>query len=226
MIYDLETQNCINIASEIPEAALSVWPRVRLLVMDRCLSYESGLLHGPAWARDRLKEIDPLLQLRWDFNEACYVVERYVREQRAYVLVCVWKEDGEARHLDENLFTTLKEADTWQFRTPLEYLEHKRELSRKKREENQAAAREKILAAVDTLSSRQITEFIEVERAIHTGETITAHGSDLKTLERMQEGQRKAQAEGQRISHGRMAINPGMHPRIYRRQSLTERIGE
>lgn len=227
MYYDIETQNCINIASELPEAALSLFPKVRALVMDRCASYESGLLHGPLWVRKRLREIDPALQLRWDFNEQCYLVERLVREQRAYVTVCMWRENDQAKQLDETLFTALQEADTWRFPTPQAYLEYKRDLSQRKREENEKKSTEKILAAVDSLSSKQITEFIEVERAIQSGETITAHGSDLNSLERMHEAGQKARAQGIQAPSGRLAINPGMHPKIYyRKTTLDQRLKE
>jgi len=227
MYYDLETQNCINIASELPEAAVHLFPKVRRLVMDRISSYESGLLHGPSWVKKRLHEIDKNLQLRWDFNEQCYVVERYVAEQRAHVIVVMWREDGQAKHLDESLFDALREADTWRFSTPQAYLEYKRALAKAKRDENEKQSTEKVLAAVDSLSRRQIDEFIAVERAIHTGETITAHGRDLVTLEQMHDAGRSAMAQGIPIPARRHAINPGMHPRFYKRKnSLDQRIKE
>ena len=43
------------------------------------------------------------------------------------------------------------------------------------------------MAAVDSLTEKRIKEFIEVERAIHTGETIVPHGATEKMLAHMRQ---------------------------------------
>ena len=110
------------------------------------------------------------------------------------------------------------------FESPSTYLAKQREAAERTQRANDQAATDKVAEAVDSLSSKQIEEFIAVETAIATGETITAHGSSASYLERAQQERRqflkKAEAEGRPLvlDDPRAALNPGMHPQVYKRR--------
>jgi len=90
------------------------------------------------------------------------------------------------------------------------YLEEKAAAAAAIREENEEKATNKVLAAVDSLSTKRLTEFIQVEKAIQTGETVTMHGETLRQFNKMTEAGKKAPP-------GPMSINPGLHPQVHTR---------
>ena len=90
------------------------------------------------------------------------------------------------------------------------YLEEKAAKAAAIREENERVGKEKVLAAVDSLSDKSLKNFIEVERAIQTGETVTMHGPTYEMFEKMTEAGKKA-------PEGPMSANPGMHPLRHQR---------
>ena len=75
---------------------------------------------------------------------------------------------------------------------------------------NEQAATTKVLAAVDSLSEKRLKEFVEVEKAMQTGDTVTMHGKTLAMFEKMTEAGKKA-PEGPKSS------NPGLHPFRHKR---------
>ena len=115
---------------------------------------------------------------------------------------------------------SLKKAD-------MQAADNAKELLRQKRAAAAAARRaeikkendERVRAAVDSLSTRQIKQFVEVENAIQTGEKIESHGSDERFLDHVWGNQKRGQFAN--VPTGR-SINPGMHPRRYKRQKREE----
>lgn len=85
------------------------------------------------------------------------------------------------------------------------YLEEKRAKSLAIRKENERLATDKVLMAVDSLSDKRLKEFVSVEKAIQTGETVTMHGESMRMFERMTEAGKKAPP-------GTPSMNPGQHP--------------
>lgn len=87
--------------------------------------------------------------------------------------------------------------------------------------ENEKAAQDGMRAVIDGMSRKEIHEFIEVSKAIQTGEKIIAHGDDEKWLDGINESGRKlareAELRGEPLpdvpSTGR-AVNPGANPLI------------
>jgi hypothetical protein len=75
-------------------------------------------------------------------------------------------------------------------------LADRRESAETARARNEAAGTEKVMAAVDALSSRALDQFIQVEEALHHGERIVAHGDDLAQLEAMHDRTRHDAARG------------------------------
>lgn len=75
---------------------------------------------------------------------------------------------------------------------------------------NETANTDRVLMAVDSLSTKRLNEFINVEKAIQTGDTVTMHGATMKIFERMTEAGKKA-------PEGPQSSNPGMHPLKHKR---------
>ncbi|HDY64688.1 MAG TPA: hypothetical protein ENH84_00445 [Phycisphaerae bacterium] len=107
----------------------------------------------------------------------------------------------------------LRRADTWRYRNAQEFMRHRREEAARRRKQNEKAGDEKVAAAVDSLPSKNLREFIDVERSRHTGETVISHGPDQAFLERSLAREKKEAAQVENEA----AINPGHHPKtIYR----------
>jgi hypothetical protein len=90
------------------------------------------------------------------------------------------------------------------------YLEGKAAAAKAIRVANEKQASDRVLAAVDSLSTKQIKEFVEVEKAIQTGETVTMHGETLRQFDKMTEAGKKA-------PDGPESSNPGVHPLRHKR---------
>lgn len=75
---------------------------------------------------------------------------------------------------------------------------------------NEKAATTRVLAAVDSLSDKRLKEFIAVEKAIQTGDTVTMHGETYRQFEKMTEAGKKAPL-------GPESLNPGLHPLVHKR---------
>jgi hypothetical protein len=84
------------------------------------------------------------------------------------------------------------------------------------RKQNEDAATDKVLAAVDSLSQKQIENFLAVERARHTGEKLIHHGADLKFVEHVEELQKTTPPPP--ADMGNLCDNPGMNPKVYTRK--------
>jgi hypothetical protein len=120
------------------------------------------------------------------------------------------------RMTDENLAVlanTLASCDLQRQPDLKKYVMEKRDRANQVKAENSKRGDEMLMAAVDALSSKQIQNFIDVHRAMHTGETIVAHGADEASLGRMLKASEKSAAE----VPVNKALNQGMHPLIYRR---------
>jgi len=132
----------------------------------------------------RLQELDSYLRLRWDFQLGYYVVDRYVRPERAWAPVLFWcNEVGEPRGLSGQLLELLRENDMQRVGAR-EWLRKKREAAAKKQAALRKAGNEALLAAIEQLSNARVKQFVDVERAIQSGERVILHGSDLRFVER------------------------------------------
>jgi hypothetical protein len=69
------------------------------------------------------------------------------------------------------------------------------------------------------MSTRQIQNFIDVSEAWLAGDTITAHGDDLKFMERLEAKNKELARKGLEIpDRPEDAMNPGMKPGVYQRK--------
>lgn len=90
------------------------------------------------------------------------------------------------------------------------YLEEKAAKATAIREANEEVATNKVLAAVDSLSDSAVKNFIEVEKAIQTGDTVVMRGETRDMFDRLTEAGKKA-------PEGPESSSPGLHPLRHRR---------
>jgi hypothetical protein len=188
---DLETEQMMSVASLLTIQQKIHWPLIYRGIRERCDMFRSGRLHAPQWIRRELKALDPFLDIRWDYFGSQWIVDRYSRKDRAWVMVLEWPHS-----LDIRMIQMLQEADMWRFATPEDYLAYKRAKSAAKRLENEKKSDEKVAEAIDNLSRREAQEFVEVEQALKTGETVEFAGESLATMEKMHESYKRASAMG------------------------------
>lgn len=196
----------------------------------------AGLAHPTAlrWTKKLKKEVEPLLRMRLD-SRLGFVIDRWVASEGWWQKIPGTIGFQEPRPgLCERM---RNQYDMWKKATPEDnekairnearhpILKEKDEQSAKVIKANEDKATQKVLAAVDSLSTKQVTEFLAVERARHTGEKITHHGADLKFMERVEEEQKKNPPE---VSPdlGSDCGNPGMHPKLLKRKSGGQHIRE
>lgn len=75
---------------------------------------------------------------------------------------------------------------------------------------NEKASTNRVLCAVDSLSDKRLKEFLQVEKAIQTGETVTMHGKTMEMFDKMTEA-------GKQAPEGPKSANPGLHPLRHKR---------
>jgi hypothetical protein len=202
MLYDIETESMAAVASMLTHKHHMYWPQIRRGIRERVAMFEAGRLQPPRWFIKRLKEEDDQLDCRWDYQNQQWLIERFSRKDRAWVTVLPWKD-----HLDIQIFMELRKMDTWRYSTIEDYMRHKRAESAAIRERNRKRGDEKVLAAVDSLTKKRVEEFIEVERALHTGETVYLAGESEKSAERMYKGSQRAAQEGTLIDESKIKID-------------------
>ena len=179
-----------------------------------------GVSRCPTYFQEELTKLDSKMRAWWNSWTEEWVLDR-LQEEGFYITILHFKPGGELQ-LNGHLLDLLRENDLHRF-TPAQYRQKKQEAADKKKAENEAAATERVFEAVDSMSSKQIKEFIAVQEAIQSGETITAHGDTLRFVENAKKStdaaKREAEEKGLVFSDGSDAcINPGMDPRIYRRK--------
>src|SRR5436190_2681661 len=247
LVPDFESKLLLDILDRLP---LDEQRQLRSVIRQRAAMVRAGVMRCPTWFQEELNAIDSRLRAWWDAVNQRWIIDR-LQDEGIVERLRRMSEDGvlDARgeatgllangpfyltilqftptpelQLDRQLLKMLQKCDMQRFESPSAYLAKQREAAERTQRANDQAATDKVAEAVDSLSSKQIEEFIAVETAIATGETITAHGSSASYLERAQQERRqflkKAEAEGRPLvlDDPRAALNPGMHPRIYKRR--------
>lgn len=178
------------------------------------------------WTKKLQAEVEPLLRMR--FCPAFgYVIDRWV-DSGPY-----WQQIPGTIGFQEprpGLCDRMREQyDMWKKATPEEnekaknnemrhpILQAADEKSNQIKATNEAKGKEIVMAAVDSLSSKGVQQFLEVEKARHTGEKVVHHGADLTFVERADAAGKKNRAEGKRPSRQR-SVNPGHRPSRYTRR--------
>lgn len=162
------------------------------------------------WTGKIQREIDDRTRMRWDFKNG-WTLDRWAEGR--WQVVGVFGFNLIRPHLIEYL-RECDMQDTKRWATPEEYLQWKRDQAFKKQCDNWARGNQKLAAVVDGMTDRQIKEFINVERAMQTGETVTMHGATKRVYDRLARASRRSPAAptGQ-------AINPGHRFKVLKRQT-------
>lgn len=162
---------------------------IERVIADRQAFVEAGL-HTPTgqyWTAKLQSEIEANLRVRWDFNNG-WVIDRWIREDGWWLTIGVLG----FHCIRPDLVDYLRSRDMQRV-SPDEYLQQKRAAAERVRQSNEKDSTNKVLAAVDSLSDKRVKEFIEVERAMQTGETIVARGETEAMLGRMHRASEQAE---------------------------------
>lgn len=180
-------------------------------VSDRLAMISAGARRAPDHWNRRLHDIDANLRIRWDYEKPCWAVERWVWQERSWVPLKYWMDDTGALLMDIPwLCHILVKGDMW---NNANHWQERRDEAAIIRQGHDKRSTDRVLDAVDKLSTKRMREFIRVEQALHTGERFISHGSDLKFLERQAAASKSSPA----LPGSEHCINPGAHPRILKR---------
>jgi len=178
------------------------------------------------WTKKLQKEVEPLLRMRFSARFG-YVIDRWVAEEGYWHQIpgtCGF--DPPRPGLAERMKS---QYDMWKKSSPKEdqdaiagkarhpILQEKDKASAKVLAANEQRSTDKVLAAVDSLSSKQIGNFVAVERARHTGEKLIHHGPDLRFVEHVAEVQKTNPPIPE--DQGEHCGNPGMAPNVLTRKT-------
>src|SRR5262247_1678489 len=239
MILDSETSAMMKVAQILAptmllrQTGLSTFgsgvplrPEVEAWFRTRFEMIQAGLDRVPTWFQKKLHTFDPNLRLRWDIpaehadklknvplRDAYWLLEHYSSFDGCFHACGYWEHP-----LGERLFEELRKGDLRK-KTPDEHVSEERERAEKQEARNDAEVADQMREVVDSMSSKQIQNFIDVSEAYLAGDTITAHGDDLKFMEHLEEKNLELAKKGIEIPDDpRQAENPGMHPKIYQRR--------
>lgn len=189
------------------------------MVQDRRDMLEKELADAdPRLNRLLRTQVHHQLRARPDFQTDRLVIEQWVPA------INYWLVSGSYdRHTPyATIIAELQEGDPRR-RTPTERLEDRREIAAANQIANEQAGTDKVAAVIDNMSRSQISRFLEVERAIKTGETIVAHGEDESFLEFAHNQTLAAAYMGDKESIDSLAsgvvdtdacVNPGHNPAV------------
>lgn len=117
-------------------------------------------------------------------------------------------------------------------KTATEALEESREEAAKIRAANEKAGDEKVIRTIEGLGGERIANFLQVEKALHTGENITVRGDDRREIESLvaktakaaESGDKEAQAVIERggVADNRTCILPSTNPFRHRHRKELE----
>jgi hypothetical protein len=189
----------------VPHAPLHERSTMRNIIRERIQMCRAELdAVGAATRQTMLHGMGPQFRLRMDFQRLKIACEQWMPSLRLWLVNGYYDPATTARQIVEDLKRNDPRREE---NDPLTQLAERRLAAAKKRAENEAAGDAKVLAAVDQLGSRGITQFLEVERALRTGEQITFRGDDAKTLENLTNKTKAAAAQGDQeaqsvLTHG------------------------
>lgn len=219
MFYDdYETHSLITIHGQLLGTAVidpDELGRLQNHIRARKEMVRLGEHRAPTWFVEELIKLDSKMRVWWNSWTEEWVLDR-LQEEGHYVTVLHFRPTQDFA-LDLSLIAALKKSDM-QRETPAEQVARKREAAGRIQKQNEQAHTDKVLAAVDSLSSKQLKEFIAVEEALHSGDTIQSFGDDRRTIEAAQREKEAALARGEDIAVNNRCINPQNHPLKHKRK--------
>ena len=196
-------------------------------IENRKFELTAGLAHPVAveWTERLQREVEPLLRMRF-CPRLGFVIDRWVAEFGCWHQIpgtCGFQAPRPG--LCERMNT---QYDMWKRATPKQnedalagkakhpIYEERDKVSQEIRDANEKRSTDAVLAAVDSLSDKRIKEFVAVERAVQTGETIVAHGQTERSLDRMRQASFRAEQQSD-LHDESQAVNPSEHPLMQER---------
>lgn len=192
-------------------------PYIRSVLADLVAVLERDLANRNLFQEARIKsEVHHQLRCRPDSLTEKLVVEQWVPALDTWLVSGAF----DPATPTEEIIRQLKQGDP-RFKSAGDALEEKRAEAKRNRAARDREHMAQVGDAIASMSERALTEFMDVERALHTGETIELKGDDLVQVEKMHEATRKAAARGDHMAghilqHGRgdgpTCLNPEDNP--------------
>lgn len=162
------------------------------LIEERKVQLESELAQSNVFLTAMLQQkVNHQLRSRPDFATGKICVEQWIPAMRCWLVNGLFDPTTPAL----TIIDVLQAGDPTR-RTATEEVAQKREAAAHQREKNEAAGNQKVCDVVSSLGDKRISNFVEVEQALHTGENITVRGEDRRTIERLTEETREAADQG------------------------------
>lgn len=152
---------------------------IRQIIADRTSMLIQELAESNPFLNARIaKEVCHQLRSRPDFQTDRLIIEQWVPALNYWLISGTYERDA-----DPNvIIAELQDSDP-RIKSARERYAELQEQAKANAAANDQAGSDRVVAAVDSLGSRGVAQFLEVERAIKSGETIIAHGPDLDYLE-------------------------------------------
>lgn len=193
-------------------------PTMELIISEVMEMVKAELIAANHFANARIAhEVSPQLRLRPDFQQRDQVTEQYIPHLRIWLVCGRFRMD----HDLGDIIYQLQKGDP-RLQTAAQAYEARRATAAQNRATLDADSIASVLAAVNDLSPARRDQFIAVEEALKSGETIIARGDDRAEIERgislTESAARGGEVEAQQVilRGGRrdnaMCDNPGQNP--------------
>lgn len=188
----------------------------RDIIADRRSLLEVELREGTFLTQVLADAVHFQLRARTDQRQGDWAIEQWVPAVRCWLVCARFPRDTPASEMVDQL----RKGDP-RYQTPSEALQETRAIASANRAARDAEGSAKVEAAVDSLSSRALETFMEVEEALKTGESIFAHGDDARQIESLVQKTRSAASHGDVEAQSvlvrgqrdnSLCINPGDNP--------------
>ena len=215
----------------LPHALPSEKSWLEGLIKERMMQLESELAASNVFLTTMLQQrVNHQLRSRPDFATGKICVEQWVPALRCWLVNGLFPPTTPALEI----IRVLQAGDPTR-RTAEEEVAERREAASVQREKNEKAGDQKVLDTVAALGSHRIEQFLDVERALQTGENIAVRGDDRRTIESLTEATRDAAEKGDKeaqqvITQGGQADNrtcilPSTNPFRHRHRRELEKGG-
>ena len=167
-------------------------PFLESLIQERTRQLEAELAAAdPLLNALLIRTVNHQLRSRPSFERSCIVVEQWIPALRC------WLVNGYFPYGTPHSYivSTLERGDPRK-KTAEQDLAERREAAAKVQKANDDAHTLKVIDTVNSLGSERIERFIQVEKAMHTGETITVREDDRRQIESLYEQTRDAAHKG------------------------------
>lgn len=139
----------------------------------------------------KLHELDPCLRLRWEFEHpdggGMWAIDRYVKEYGYNFCLFYWSHTlGEGGAIK----AILEDSD---MQKP-DYMNKKKKYQEYALLRNDKLRTEIALAAIDSMTRKQLEQMLAVETALAHGEKVRPYGRDAEIMNKMYENTRKLDA--------------------------------